>query len=369
MRMPLTLSRYIAKHFLWSVLLAAAGLAAVTTLIDIVELLRRAAGKDTVPFSVVLTLTGLKIPYLTERMLPYAVLIGSMLAFARLTRTHELIVARAAGISVWQFLAPAMAVVLVLGVFMATTFNPLASAMLLRFEQIDARSFSGKSSLLMVSSSGLWMRQMEEGKGNAISEYIINASRISQTDMSFANVILFGFDKKKEFVERIDAKRVVLTPGYLKLEQVVRSIPGKPPQPLSDYAMPTSLTLEHIQDSFASPETMSFWRLPGFIDTLEEAGFSAIRHRIYFNSLLASPFLMAGMVWVAAVFSLRLPRRGKVGLLIVAGILSGFLLYFFTDLVHALGSAGTLPVMLAAWAPALVILMIGAVLLLHIEDG
>lgn len=369
MKMPVTLSRYIAKHFVFAVLLALFGLAAIMMLIDLVELLRQASKRGNVPFVVLLQLTGLKLPYMIERITPYAVLIGSMLALTKLTRTHELVVARAAGVSVWQFLAPLMAVAFMIGVAMTTVFNPLASAMLMRFEQIEARYLSGNASLLMVSSSGLWMRQMEENKNNPISEYIINTSHISQTDMSFSKVILFGFDHEKKFTERIDAKKAKLTQGYLLLSGVIRSVPGRPPQPMNDYSLPTSLTLEQIQDSFASPETMSFWRLPSFINTLEQAGFSAQRHRLYFHSLLASPFLMAGMVWVAAVFSLRLPRRGKIGLMVVAGILSGFLLYFFTDLVHALGAAGTLPIALAAWAPALVMLMIGAVLLLHIEDG
>jgi lipopolysaccharide export system permease protein len=75
------------------------------------------------------------------------------------------------------------------------------------------------------------------------------------------------------------------------------------------------------------------------------------------------------MVMIAAVFSLRLPRHGKVGILIVAGVVSGFLLHFFTDIIYAFGSAGSLPIALAAWTPACVVMMIGAALLLHLEDG
>lgn len=369
MKLPITLSRYIARHFFIGIMVAVFGLVVITSLIDLVELLRRASGQESVPFTVVLRLTLLKMPYMVERLIPYAVLIGSMMALTRLTRTHELIVARAAGISVWQFLMPALGVVLLLGTFMTFVFNPLASALLLRFEQVEARYLSGRASLMVISSSGLWMRQMEEHSQNGISEHIINASRLSQADMAFHKMIIFSFDRDKKFVERLDAKNALLEPKQLVLTDVVRSVPGKAPELLPRYVLPTSLTMEYIQNSFASPETMSFWRLPGFIDMLETAGFSAIRHRLYFHSLLANPILMAGMVWVAAVFSLRLPRRGKVGLLIVAGLLTGFTLYFFTNLVHSVGASGTLPIILAAWAPALVMVMIGAVLLLHIEDG
>ena len=369
MKLPLTLSRYIAKHFFLAMVLTLLALVAVTSLIDFSELMRRAGRYQNVPFSAVIKLLLLKTPLRMEQLLPYAVLIGSIVALTRLTRTHELIVARAAGVSVWQFLAPALAVVLLMGAFMTTVFNPFSAALLLRFEQIEARYLTGRGSLLVISSSGLWIRQVEENPKSAFSEHIINAARISTHDLTFSNLVIFSFDRKKSFVERLDVKDANLKPGILELANVTRSRPGKPPEAIKAMTMPTLLTMEYIQDSFASPETMSFWRLPGFINTLENAGFSAMRHRLYYESLLARPFLMAGMVWVAAVFSLRLPRRGKVGLLVAAGIFTGFLLYFFTDLVHALGASGTLPIWLAAWAPALVMLMIGAVLLLHIEDG
>jgi lipopolysaccharide export system permease protein len=369
MKIPLTLSRYIARHFLISMLLTLLVLVGIVSLIDLFELLRRAGKYQDVPFAIVLQLLVLKTPVMLERLMPYAVLIGSIVALTRLTRTHELIVARAAGVSVWQFLFPAIVVVLLLGTFVTTVFNPLSSALLLRYEQVEAKYLSGHGSLLVISSSGLWMRQMEDNPKSNISEHIINAARVSPHDMTFSNLVIFSFGKKKEFIERLDAQRAILHPGTLDLASVVRSQPGKPPENIASLALPTSLTMEYIQDSFASPESMSFWRLPSFINMLEEAGFSAMRHRLYYQSLLANPLLMAGMVWVAAVFSLRLPRRGKVGLLVACGMFTGFTLYFFTDLVHALGAAGTLPIILAAWAPALVMMMIGAALLLHIEDG
>jgi len=368
MKLPWTLFQYIARHFLLAILLALFGLVVISTLIDIVELIRRASGKEDVPLGVILELALLRIPYLAQKLTPYAVLVGSMMALTRLTRTHELVVARSAGVSVWQFLAPALAVVMTLGVFMATVFSPFAAVLLLRYEHIEGKYLTGTPSLLSISSSGLWLRQIEDNEGN-VGEHIIYTMRVSQSSMAFSHVIVFTYNKDKKFIERLDADNAKLEPGILHLYKVTRSVPGYPPQMLPDYLLPTTLTLTHIQDSFASPETMSFWHLPSFITMLEAAGFSALRHRLYWHSLLANPFLMAGTVFVAAVFSLRLPRRGKIGLLVVAGIISGFLLHFFTDIVFALGSAGTLPVWLAAWTPAIVVAMIGAALLLHLEDG
>ncbi|MDE3016553.1 MAG: LPS export ABC transporter permease LptG [Pseudomonadota bacterium] len=368
MKLPLTLSLYMARHFFLAIMLALFGLTAISMLIDIVELIRRAADREAVPLPVVIELAALRIPYLAEKLVPYAVLLGSMMALTRLTRTHELVVARSMGVSVWQFLGPAIVLAMAMGIFVTTAFNPLVAALLLRYEHLEGRYLNNTPSLLSISSSGLWLRQLEHGQGG-IGERIIYTMRVSQGTMAFSNVMVLTFDTGGKFIERLDAKHAVLEPGVLDLTDVTRSVPGDPPQPLPNYLLPTTLTLAHIQDSFASPETMSFWHLPSFITMLKNAGFSALRHRMYLQSLLASPFLLAGSVLVAAAFSLRLPRRGRIGLLVVAGIISGFLLHFFTDIIFALGAAGTLPVMLAAWTPAAVVVMIGAALLLHLEDG
>ena len=50
-------------------------------------------------------IAALRLPYIAMQVLPFAVLLGGMLCFWRLTRSSELIVARAAGVSAWEFLA------------------------------------------------------------------------------------------------------------------------------------------------------------------------------------------------------------------------------------------------------------------------
>ena len=58
-----------------------------------------------------------------------------------------------------------------------------------------------------------------------------------------------------------------------------------------------------------------------------------------------------------------------MGILVTCGILSGFVIYFLSNVIYALGLSGTLPVFLAAWAPAIITNFIGISALLHFEDG
>ena len=368
MRLSLTLSLYIGRQFLLHIGITLSLLVMLVWIVDSVELIKRTSGKEGATILLALEMALLKTPYMASRILPFAILIGSMSALTRLTKSHELIIARAAGVSVWQFLAPALMVVVSIALLFLAVMNPISAVSLLRFEKLEARYIAGQTSLLTLSNTGLWLRQQEKQQGS-LKEYVIHAKRISQTDMTFKQVMILTYGPDDKFIERFDAAETSLRDGELILNDVVYSVPGKPAVPLSRHSIATNLQIEQIQDSFTSPETMPFWNLPGFIDTLEEAGFSALKHKIYWHSLLASPLLFVGMVLLAAVFSLRLPRRGKIALLVLAGGASGFALHFMTDLVHALGGAGSLPIWLAGWTPSLIIISLASAALLHTEDG
>ena len=119
-------------------------------------------------------------------------------AVAASTRASDLIVMRAGGMSVWQFLSPAILLVLGIGVFFVTIYSPVSAAMLARFERIEAKYITGKTSLLAVSSSGLWIRQVEH-ENPEVKEHIFHALRVAQKGATLADVIVFSFDDGNRF--------------------------------------------------------------------------------------------------------------------------------------------------------------------------
>ncbi|MBM3567635.1 MAG: LPS export ABC transporter permease LptG [Alphaproteobacteria bacterium] len=363
MRLSLTLSLYLGRHVLMACLVTLVGLAVLVFLLDVVEILRRAAGRD-LAFGLVLRMASLKLPTTAQKLVPFAVLFGAMLAYVRLTRSHELVVVRAAGVSVWQFLAPALGVAAGLGMLIVAVINPVAASMASAYESLEARHLRGRVSLLAVSASGLWMRQVD-----AIGQSVIHALRVSQQGVELDDVIIFLYQGADRFVGRIDARRARLEPGHWRLDEALLTTPDRPAERISISRLDTSLTLAQLQESFASPQTLSFWTLPRFIDTLERTGFSGLRHRLYWHTLLALPALLCAMVLVAATFSLRLSRRGGIGPLVAGGVGIGFAFFFLADVALAFGQSGALPVVLAAWAPTAICALLGSTMLLHLEDG
>jgi lipopolysaccharide export system permease protein len=139
--------------------------------------------------------------------------------------------------------------------------------------------------------------------------------------------------------------------------------------PLERMRIPTDLTAEHIQESFAPPETISFWKLPGFIALLEQSGFSSSRHKMHWYRLLSAPVVFVAMVLVGAAFSMRHFRVSGLGFAALGCLIAGFGYFFLSDIANALGASGAVPVMIAAWAPPLSAALFALGLLLHLEDG
>ena len=129
-------------------------------------------------------------------------------------------------------------------------------------------------------------------------------------------------------------------PGLLN-DAWVSDTSGAAPVHHASYELPTTLTPAQIQESFASPDTLSFWDLPGYIRAAQAAGFSAVRYQLYLYTLYALPALFAAMVFMAASFSLRLAREGGIAKVILFSAACGFGgLFLLSDLTRGAGPVG-----------------------------
>ena len=366
----MTLFTYIAQRFFWSTVFAFSIVLFLATLFDAIELARR-GGDEAGGFGVMLGLAALRAPSISIKAAPFVMLLAAMWTFARLARSSELVVTRAAGVSGWGVMAPAVLAAAALGVFATTVYNPIAAAMLDRFERTEARLFRGDEGLLSVSQEGLWLRQ-----GDAETQSAIHAAGSNGDGTLLEDVFVLVFEDQDRWVGRIDADFAELRRGFWRLENVVirRIDPDDPDTPPSEialdiYELPTNLTRDKILDSFAPPETIPFWELPGFIATLRDQGFSARRHVLHLHAALSAPLLFAAMALLGGAFSMRHARLGGLGAMALYATMTGFGVYFVFDIAQALAGSGVIPAIPAAWGPPSAAMMLAAGLLLHFEDG
>ncbi len=374
MTLARTLTLYVSRRFAAMTLAMLVALAGLVALFDLIELLRRAATRPEATFSLVSEIAALRLPYVAMQILPFSVLLGGIIAFWRLTRSSELVVARAAGISAWGFLTGPVVVAVVLGTLATAAISPLSSAMLARAERLDQQYLRNAGGITALAGGRLWLRQGDTGlepQGVAILSGRPVPARELRPGEAFRldAVSLWRLSAADRPLARVEAPAAILMPGRWVMPEAVVFGSDRTPAPAHPIEIPTDLTPARIQESFASPDTLSFWVLPSFIEVLEGAGFSAVRHRLYYQSLLAMPLLTAVMALLAAGFSMRSSRRGGVAQMIGGGVAAGFALFVIDKVTGEFGQAGTLPVVFAAWAPAGAGFLLATALLLHLEDG
>lgn len=360
---------YIFKKYCCIFFATVLSIAAIVLLFDVIELLRESSKKETaVAFSNILVMGLLKSPKMIYVVLPFSVLISSMILFFQLTKTSELIVIRSVGVSVWNFIAPVITATGILGILATTVFNPFAAWTSKKFDRMEERFALTSSNPFSFSEKGLWLREVQEDIA-----IVIKAARVRKIDQDVAldRITVFELSKENNLKRQIESSEGVIQNGNLLIKNafVVDSVQEKGYN-ANNISFKTNFDLDKILEKFDSPETMSFWRFPKFIKFLEESGFSSLNHKVYWYSLLVFPFFLIAMSLIGTVFSLpRTMRQASVLIRIVLTLSCGFFVYFLCKVISVLGLSQSLPIFLSTFGPIFIVIPFCVTMLLHLEDG
>lgn len=358
-----TLARYISLRLLSAILVVFLLCLVLIFMIDFVELLRVSGKHQGASALDLIMITVLRLPSFAELIMPFAVLVGSIGTFLLLSRSSELVIIRAAGMSVWQFVFPGLIVALLVGATAVCVYNPLAAQSKALADELYAEVF-GKSRSLLKTKAGSWLAQDGvDGKS------IINAKHAAKQGMELTGVTVFQYDKNNKLAERIDAEKAVLRDGRWEMSNASLSIAGREPITYETYLLSTYLTPTEVKDALGSVESISFWELPKFINVAEKAGLSALRYKIQYQRLLAKPLVLICMVLLAATCALKPFRFGNIQIMVIGGIVAGFGFFIFAEVSRNLGLSGLVSPQVSTWIPVIVVCLLTLTVLLHQEDG
>jgi lipopolysaccharide export system permease protein len=370
-----TLGRYFAGRFVVSALGVFISIFVLLVLVDYIEMVRKTSGLASASPIMVAETSLFRVPQLLEKMMPFCVLIGAMTCYLALSRRLELVVARAAGVSAWQFIAPALASAIILGILATVAYNPMSANLRELSKRMESELFGGAAGGGVQDAAGFWINQVNED-----GQVIMNAARSERQGARLTGLTLFRFDtvrtttadgpeEKIVFKERIEAREATLEDGYWLFKGVRRFSLEAPPVDQESLQLATTLTSAQVRSSFSTPETVSFWQLPAYIRSSESSGFATAGYRLQYHKLLAQPFLLAAMVMLAASVSLRFFRFGGVQKMVLSGVGAGFLLYVLSKVTEDLSKAELMHPIAAAWLPVTVGGLTGFLALLYQEDG
>lgn len=149
------LSRYCSRLFAFSFLGGLGMLAIIVAAFDFAELQRRTSGKFDVSYLVKFKMVLLKLPFILEQVLPFLVFIVALFIFWRMNRNHELVVIRAAGVSVWQLVLPIVCTAWLIGAFDLLVLNEFTANMMAREMKMEDYNLNRHRSGMKLIRSGL----------------------------------------------------------------------------------------------------------------------------------------------------------------------------------------------------------------------
>jgi len=338
----------------------------LSLLLDYSENAGRLAGLPGYSMLGAFLISALRIPFIMQQLFPFIALFSGMATLISLNRRLELVIARASGLSVWQFLLPACLGAACFGLLAICVVNPLAAWSMAKAEHIvtDWRGNKTGSARENQNNTVTWLTQTtDEGRTT------IGAKSVTEGGRILLNARFVRFHHDNRVADWLVSPYASLEDGYWLLRDVTLTRVGAAPIKMPELRIATHLRPEFVEEKLSDPATIPFYQLPEKIKIARSFGFSGLAFAMQWHSLLALPALLVAMTLIAATVSLEFMRFGSSGWMILTGILSGFVLYVITTLVRAFGNAGFVPPVVAAWLPVVVAMFFGISFLLRKEDG
>jgi lipopolysaccharide export system permease protein len=358
-----TLGSYFMRRYLVITFWFFTGIFGLIFIVNFTEVSRRVGDLPEYSLWWGITFAALQTPFIMQQAVPFIALVSGIATLISLNRKYELVVARAAGISAWQFLLPICLGSLIFGLVAVLVLNPVASFGYERTQFLEA-DIRGGNSTPAAGGEAPWIKQ----RVGEIETYI-GASGVLDEGIQLVNPTFITVGPDTNAIERFDAERAFLRDGEWQLRNARRTTRGNPPELVETVSIRTNLTPEFVLERLASPETIPIFELPRKIAAARSFGLPANNFAMHMHSILATPALLVAMTLIAATVSMRFARMGQSSAMILGGVLAGFLLYVVTVLVKAFGSAGFVPPVAAAWFPVIVAGFFGVTFLLYREDG
>jgi lipopolysaccharide export system permease protein len=369
-KQPFIIYKYFTKNLVQYFLIALFSLIALIFFIDLIELFRRASNKIGVAhlqqanFYDILGMASLKITGNIEKILPFAVLIGSISCFNQWRKNNYYIITRSSGLSLWKIITPSLLCFFILGIFSITVLNPFSTIMNKKYENLETIFFKHKKlNNFSFDNKGFWMKQTFNGK-----TIIINAYKVNSKLQTLDDVNIFILNENADFEKRVSAKTAKFDKNKLSLSNAIITDSQSLINSFSKYNLNLDLTSENINISILEPETIFIINLPNYILNMKKFGLNISKHLIHLFKLVCQPLLLISMILLSASLMLRSSeRKVKVGIVSLT-LVVGFSLYFVGDFVFALGSSEMLHPIVSGFGPTLIGLFSGCYLVSDIDE-
>ena len=299
----------------------------------------------------------LSIPKILYEVFPMAALIGSILGLSVLARNSELIVMRAAGISIQRIVLSVLKVGLMLA-FVAMLMGEIVSP----FTETKAQKIRAESMQTNIgheNNTGLWLR--DDNTYVNIGEVLPNLTllRIKIFEFDNDNFLRFlstaeegEFDNNRWLLKGL--QRTMIDEESSAADQVTAAY-------WSTVVSPAILQVFSVQ-----PDQLSVWQLTRYIEHLKSNKQETDKYELAYWSKIVTPFATAVMLILAVPFVFKDVRSGGLGRSLFSGIMIGLGFFILNRAFGYFVPLFNIPPLLGAVFPTLLVCLISYLMIRRI---
>ncbi len=340
---PRLLDLYVGGRYLRTGAVAFFGLLALYYVVEFIELSEKVQ-KGQATLAMVGDYFYYATPTFAYFVAPLAVLVAVLTTFGGLTRTNELTVVRACGVSLYRTALPLLMLALVWsGVLFVLEDRVLAHSQ--RQAEVLKNTIRDRPQRTFNVANRTWLA----GRDGRLYYYAVyDARQRTLYQLSIFDTARAPYRLRSHTY----ATQVTFRGGWQATDGWVQTFSEAGQVRRETFAART-LPLDSPEDfgtEQVEAEMMNYGQLRDYIDRLGESGFSVAAHQVALHQKLAFPLVTLVMTLIAVPFGVTTGRRGAlygIGLALVLAV--AYLL--ISSVFLAFGTAGLLPAALSAWAP------------------
>ena len=269
-----TLGFYLAKDFLRNMLFIFVLFFALIVVVDLIELSRSLSKAVDAGAGDILLIAVLRAPAFAENILPFSILFGASLSLLVLNRRLELVVARASGVSVWQFLWPLVLTAALIGAIASVAYNPLSLSGSRASKAAEAAIFGKVKGGFSNKTKNFWLRT-----GESSGDIIIRAQVSQNYGEKLTAVSAYRFAADGTLNERVDAAKAVFVhkngKNYYIFSDATVTVPGELSQDQDELEILIRISKSQLQAGQTNASDVSIWGLGKQAERTSNSGKSA----------------------------------------------------------------------------------------------
>jgi lipopolysaccharide export system permease protein len=358
-----TLERYLIGLFLRNFGVILAVLAGLYGLIEFIERIDDFIERGAT-LSHYLRYPLFKLPQMVIQTLPMALLLAAFATIGQLSRTQQITAMRCGGIGLWQITRPLLALgagfslLMLIGNGWVLPWSGREASYILKTE------LTGTEPETEVARN-LYLREPQR---------IVRIADAYPDKGEIRGIMILELDAQFRPARRLDAARGRYEGGETwRLFQVKERRFGAGGETLAGFSQTAEQVIsgrdpKEFSEKWGVPEQLSLSELTRLSDRLRRDGQDARRYQGEIQMRVAQGFMPLIVILLGVPFALQRGRQATIGVG-VALALTVFVVYILLQAVGmALGTAGRLPLPLAAWSANVLLALVGSWLFLTLDN-